>query len=94
MTERGMTEGNAADTKRSSAESGPRSGQATVHTFDASSGSGSVITDDGVVVPFSSQAWQHSRLLTLRVGQRLQVSLSGDGTGSQVTTLTLATFTP
>jgi len=70
------------------------SGQATVHSFDASSWSGSVITDDGDVIPFSSQALRHSRLLTLRVGQRVRVSISGHGTGAHVTALTLATFTP
>lgn len=71
-----------------------RSGQATVHTFDATSGSGSVITDDGAVIPFPSEAWRYSRLLTLRVGQRLRVSISGAGSEAQITALTLATFKP
>jgi hypothetical protein len=83
-----MTDGIAADATSASA----RLGQATVHTFDVSSGSGSVITDDGLVIPFSGQAWQHSRLLTLRVGQRVRVTLSGDEANTQVAALTLATF--
>lgn len=64
--------------------------QATVHEFDAASGAGSVITDDGQVLPFSAQAFHTSPLLTLRVGQRLRVSV--DGTPPQVTRLTLVTF--
>lgn len=62
--------------------------QATVHTFDATSGDGSVIGDDGVVLPFAADAWVTGRLRTLRPGQRVRVVVEGD----VVTTLTLATF--
>jgi 2-phospho-L-lactate guanylyltransferase len=90
-----MTESDPDSTPPETSASGQvTSGQATVHSFDSSSGSGSVITDDGVVIPFSEQAWRHSRLLTLRVGQRLRVSTSGHGPGAHVTALTLATFAP
>ncbi|MFL6179120.1 MAG: hypothetical protein ACJ73L_11240 [Actinomycetes bacterium] len=89
-----MTDGTSAEAAGDGAVSRPQPKQATVHRFDASSGSGSVITDDGVVVPFSSQAWQHSRLLNLRVGQRLRVSLAGEGSSTEVTALTLSTFPP
>jgi len=66
--------------------------QATVHTFDANHGDGSVITDDGRVIPFEARAWQSGALLTLRQGQRLKVQVTEDPAGPRVTTLTLATF--
>jgi cold shock CspA family protein len=62
--------------------------QATVHVFDADTGDGSVIGDDGVVLPFTSDAWVTGRLRTLRPGQRVRLVLEG----GVVTTLTLATF--
>ena len=49
--------------------------QATVHRYDAASGSGSLLTDDGVVLPFSADAFAGSGLRHLRVGQRLSVQL-------------------
>lgn len=66
--------------------------QATVHTFDANHGDGSVITDDGRVIPFEATAWQSGALLTLRQGQRLKVQVTEDPAGPRVTTLTLVTF--
>lgn len=59
-----------------------------MHVFDADSGDGSVIGDDGVVLPFTADAWVTGRLRTLRTGQRVRLVLE-DGV---VTTLTLATF--
>jgi 2-phospho-L-lactate guanylyltransferase len=66
--------------------------QATVHTFDADNGNGSVITDDGLVIPFEASAWQSGSLLTLRLGQRLRVQVSEDSPSPSVTALTLVTF--
>lgn len=62
--------------------------QATVHTFDADSGDGTVIRDDGVVLAFTADAWADGPLRLLRTGQRVRVVV-GDG---RVTALTLATF--
>jgi cold shock CspA family protein len=66
--------------------------QATVHTFDSSHGDGSVITDDGQVIPFEAQAWQSGALLTLRPGQRLRVEVDQGDSAPRVTSLTLVTF--
>ena len=66
--------------------------QATVHTFDPHHGDGSVITDDGVVIPFDASAWQSGALLTLRPGQRLRVQVTEGSSGPHVTALTLVTF--
>jgi len=49
--------------------------QATVHEFDASAQTGSVIQDDGVLLPFDSAAFATSGLRLLRLGQRLTVDV-------------------
>jgi cold shock CspA family protein len=66
--------------------------QASIHHFDPASGEGSVITDDGLVITFSPAAWTPSRLRTLRLGQRVSVSVADDGATTQVVALTLVTF--
>ncbi|GAB6897551.1 hypothetical protein [Kineosporia succinea] len=52
--------------------------QATVHRFDAATGSGSVLTDSGEVLPFTGRALQGSGLRHLRPGQRLSAVREGD----------------
>jgi cold shock CspA family protein len=63
--------------------------QATVYRYEPESGSGSVLTDQGVVLPFQLQALQRSGLRHLRPGQRLTVELGADG---EITGLTLGTI--
>jgi cold shock CspA family protein len=75
----------------SDAEPG-RIGQATVHRFEPAAGTGAVITDDGVVLPFSADAWRASPLLTLRVGQRVAVTVEGGDEQRIVSAITLVTF--
>lgn len=53
--------------------------QATVHRFDVATGSGTVVTDAGVLLPFDGAAFAGSRLRHLRPGQRLSVVLAEDG---------------
>lgn len=69
--------------------------QATVHHFDPATGSGSVVTDAGVLVPFDRDAFAVSGLFTLRPGQRLTIRVLGraDGhdPGARVTALELGT---
>jgi 2-phospho-L-lactate guanylyltransferase len=52
--------------------------QATVHTFDPRTGSGSVLTDDGVRLAFAPPAFEDSGLRLLRPGQRLTVDVRDD----------------
>lgn len=47
--------------------------QATVHAFDEAAGTGTVITDEGLVLPFDLPAFLRSGLRRLRVGQRLSI---------------------
>jgi cold shock CspA family protein len=63
--------------------------QATVRSFDAATGSGSVFGDDGTVLEFGAAAFTASGLRLLRPGQR--VALRCDDRGA-VTALTLVTF--
>ena len=63
--------------------------QATVRSFDAVAGSGSVFLDDGTVAGFGSAAFAGSGLRLLRPGQRVTI---GCDPGGVITALTLATF--
>lgn len=49
--------------------------QASVHTFDETTGSGSVLLDDGRRLVFGPQAFARSGLRRLRVGQRVSVDV-------------------
>lgn len=63
--------------------------QATVLTFDADTGSGSVVTDSGTIMPFDTEAFVAGGLRQLRAGQRVQVARSETGMVEAITILTL-----
>jgi 2-phospho-L-lactate guanylyltransferase len=63
--------------------------QATVRSFDAASGSGSVFLDDGTVCEFGSEVFAASGLRLLRRGQRVSLRVGPSG---GITALTLATL--
>jgi cold shock CspA family protein len=63
--------------------------QATVYRYDPDSGSGAVVTDDGVVLPFELDALRLSGLRHLRPGQRLSVERAE---GGRIIQLTLGTI--
>jgi len=65
--------------------------QATVHRFDPTTGAGTVLTDDGFVLPFDAEAFAGSRLRHLRTGQRLTVDVAGEGPDAVVVRLALGT---
>jgi cold shock CspA family protein len=65
--------------------------QATVHRFDPTTGAGTVLTDDGFVLPFYPEAFAGSRLRHLRTGQRLTVDVAGEGPDAVVVRLALGT---
>ncbi len=69
----------------------PEPMQATVHRFDVTTGSGSMIRDDGVVLPFDADAFDRSGLRHLRVGQRLDVETAPSGA---IIALRLGTIAP
>lgn len=54
--------------------------QGSVHTFQPTTGAGSVLLDDGLELAFPPEAFEAGGLRLLRVGQR--VSLDQDETGT------------
>jgi hypothetical protein len=63
--------------------------QATVNRFDPATGSGDVVTDAGLVIPFDAEAFATSGLRLLRPGQRLGITVSGEGATTLVAALWL-----
>ncbi|MGB2839788.1 MAG: hypothetical protein WBC76_08145 [Actinomycetes bacterium] len=66
--------------------------QATVHTFDEPHGSGSVITDRGMVIAFNADTWAAGPLRTMRPGQRVRIAVDSQSAPTAVSAITLATF--
>jgi len=63
--------------------------QGTVASFDPETGGGTVYRDDGTKVSFGGEAFALSGLRLLRPGQRVQLTLVGDGvvTGIRIPTI-------
>jgi 2-phospho-L-lactate guanylyltransferase len=51
---------------------------ATSHMHDPATGAGSVLLDDGRVLPYDGDAFRAGGLLLLRAGQRVRVSVDAD----------------
>ena len=62
--------------------------QATVKGFDAATGSGSVLLDDGTELPFDGEAFAAGGLRLLRLGQRVNLAMDG----GRISVVTLSTF--
>lgn len=58
--------------------------QATVNTFDATTGAGTVLLDDGRQLAVPAGALEGGGLRLLRPGQRVHLALDGDGTVAAV----------
>jgi hypothetical protein len=65
--------------------------QATVHRFDAATGNGSVVTDEGLIVPFSGEVLAASGLRHVRVGQRLSIDVDDPAAARNVVGMRLGT---
>jgi cold shock CspA family protein len=64
--------------------------QASVHSFDHTTGSGSVLLDSGRLLPFDEQVFAASGLRHLRLGQRVSVEVRPEDpetTGAHLTRL-------
>ena len=66
--------------------------QATVSRYDDATRAGAVLLDDGLELPFTADALLRTGLRLLRPGQRVRISVSGDGTGRQVDSLQILTL--
>ena len=58
--------------------------QGSVHTFEPTTGAGSVLLDSGEELPFPAGAFAESGLRMLRPGQRVSLDLDGAGTVTRV----------
>lgn len=68
--------------------------QATVSSFSAETGCGSVLLDDGTRLCFDSPAFAASGLRRLRVGQRVRLELQENAGARQISRVTMATTPP
>jgi cold shock CspA family protein len=66
--------------------------QATVSRYDEQSHDGDVLLDDGLELPFSAQALQGTGLRLLRPGQRVRVTVAGEGAERHVAALQILTL--
>ena len=64
--------------------------QATVATFDPSTGTGTVLTDPGERLTFDAEAFAAGGLRLLRPGQRVRLETAGD----RIVRVTIATLPP
>jgi cold shock CspA family protein len=67
--------------------------QATVSSFDPGTGSGTVLLDDGVELPFDGDALAGTGLRLLRPGQRVRLETSGDAKATEIVGLQILTLT-
>jgi len=67
--------------------------QATVSAFDPATGSGRLLLDDGVELPFAQEALGGTGLRLLRPGQRVRLTTTGDGADLRVLALQILTLT-
>lgn len=66
--------------------------QATVSRYDDVTGGGAVLLDDGLELPFGAEALRDTGLRLLRPGQRVRVSITGQGADRRVDGLQILTL--
>lgn len=66
--------------------------QGTIRSFDPATGSGSLLDDELVELPFAGHAMRASGLRELRIGQRVRFTLTGDGERREVATLNIVSL--
>lgn len=66
--------------------------QVSIYDFDPRTRSGSVLLDDGTLLPYDAAAFDAGSMRLARVGQRVRISIEGDGADRRVSFLTLATL--
>jgi 2-phospho-L-lactate guanylyltransferase len=66
--------------------------QATVSRYDERSHDGAVLLDDGLELPFAARALDGTGLRLLRPGQRVRVTIAGEGADRHVDSLQILTL--
>ena len=69
-----------------------RETRGTIASFDASERSGTILLDDGVLLPYAASALAGSGVRGLRLGQRMRVLIDGEGATQTVAALTIITL--
>jgi cold shock CspA family protein len=66
--------------------------QGTIKSFDKGSRSGSLVLDDLSEVTYGTESFDASRLLELRIGQRVRFDLEGDGDARRAVNLQIVSL--
>lgn len=66
--------------------------QGTVKYFDTATKTGTILTDDQHELPVDAETFAASRLLELRLGQRVRFEIEGSGEDQRVRQLDLVSF--
>lgn len=66
--------------------------QATVSRYDEATGSGAVLTDRGVELPFTAEALTRTPVRLLRLGQRVRLATTGSGATLAITEIHFITL--
>lgn len=66
--------------------------QGTIRSYDASSGTGSLLDDDLVELRFDAGAMRASGLRELRIGQRVRFTATGEGEARAIATLNIVSL--
>jgi 2-phospho-L-lactate guanylyltransferase len=66
--------------------------QGTIKTFDQGTRSGSLVLDDLTELTYDTNTFTASRLLELRVGQRVRFDLDGAGADARISNLQIVSL--
>ena len=77
---------------RTTTREASRGMQGTVREFSEETRSGSVILDDGTVLPLAAEVFSASGLRKLNFGQRVRIEVEGDPETRRVSAINLATL--
>ncbi len=66
--------------------------QGTIKSFDKGTRSGTLVLDDLTELTYDTDTFTASRLLELRIGQRVRFDLDGDGESARVSNLQIVSL--
>ncbi|WP_328992404.1 hypothetical protein OG394_39125 [Kribbella sp. NBC_01245] len=66
--------------------------QATVSRYDAETGAGAVLTDNGIELSFGPESLTTTPVRLLRIGQRVRLETSGEGASLAITSVRFITL--
>lgn len=66
--------------------------QGTIKSFDHGTRSGSLVLDDMTELAYDAETFAASRLVELRIGQRVRFDLEGSGDARRITNLQIVSL--